>query len=154
MQRPMRRAERATEDEAAFELLERAAYGVLSTVGSDGLPYAVPISHVVRNGVIYLHCALEGRKLDNIAAQPAVSFCVVGHTKLLPGKFSTEYESAIASGKARLVGGEEKQQALIGFLEKYSPEFLQEGMKYLAGMIERTTVVCIDIDHISGKARS
>lgn len=153
MQRPVRRSDRAIDVSDAIALLSAATYGVLSTVGSDGLPYAIPLSYILRDWVIYLHCAPEGRKLDNIKSNSAVSFCVVGHTKTLPGQFATEYESAIASGKAKLISGDEKREALIGILEKYSPDFMKEGLKYLAGKIDKVSVIRIDIDHISGKAR-
>lgn len=81
MQRPMRRADRAMDLEDAAALLSQGTYGVLSTVGGDGKPYAVPLSYIFRNGAIYFHCATEGRKLDNLAANSAVSFCVIGQTK-------------------------------------------------------------------------
>ena len=152
-QRPVRRSDRAIDVADAIELLKSVSYGVLSTVGGDGLPYAIPLSYIFRDRVIYFHCAHEGRKLENIESNPAVSFCVVGHTKTLPEMFATEYESAIATGVARLVSGDEKRDALIGILEKYSPDFMTSGLKYLAGKIDAVTVVRIDIDHISGKAR-
>ena len=111
------------------------------------------MSYVFRDGVIYFHCADEGRKLEHIEANPAVSFCVVGHTKTLPEQFATEYESAIAFGDATRVGGEEKRQALVWILEKYSPDHMASGLKYLAGKLDQVTVVRIDVDHLSGKAR-
>ena len=153
MHRPARRSDRVVDVSDAVALLSIATYGVLSTVGSDGLPYAIPLSYIFRDRVIYLHCATEGRKLENIKSNPAVSFCVVGHTKTLPNEFATEYESAIASGTASLVSGDEKRDALIAILEKYSPDFMESGLKYLAGKIDAVTVVRIDIDNISGKAR-
>ncbi|MQY51812.1 pyridoxamine 5'-phosphate oxidase family protein [Rhodocyclus tenuis] len=151
--RPPRRADREIPTAEAEALLTAGTYGVLSTVGSDGLPYAIPVSYTYRERVIYVHCAPEGRKLDNLAANPAVSFCVVGHTQTLPRHFSTEYESAIAAGTARLVDGDEKERALVALLEKYSPEFMAQGHKYIAGKIERVAVLRIDVEHVSGKAR-
>lgn len=153
MQRAMRRADRAMDLENAAALLSQGTYGVLSTVGGDGKPYAVPLSYIFRNGAIYFHCATEGRKLDNLAANSAVSFCVIGQTKTLPREFATEYESAIASGNASPVFGEEKREALVGILEKYSADFMESGLKYLAGQLERVSVIRIDVDHVSGKAR-
>lgn len=151
--RAPRRADRAMETDDAELLLTKGIYGVLSTVGGDGKPYAVPLSYVFRDGVIYFHCADEGRKLEHIEANPAVSFCVVGYTKTLPDQFATEYESAIAFGDATRVSGEEKRQALIWILEKYSPDYMASGLKYLAGKLDQVTVVRIDVDHLSGKAR-
>ena len=153
MEKPLRRADRAMALDDAQSLLARATYGVLSTVGSDGVPYSTPLSYVYADNRIYFHCAHEGRKLDNIAAHPTVSFCVVGHTQTLPREFATQYESVVAFGSACTVGGEEKRAALLHLLEKYSPEFMVSGMKYLEGKFVETTVVRIDIDHLTGKAR-
>ena len=152
-QRPVRRTDRAISTSDAIDLLASANYGVLSTVGEDGRPYAIPLSFVFHGRVIYLHCAKEGRKLDNLRNNPAVSFCVVGHTKVLPGEFATEYESAIASGTARLISGDEKQQALIKFLEKYSPDYIEQGLEYIAASIDKVEIIRIDVDEISGKAK-
>ena len=152
-QKPIRRSDRKISHDDAMALLASATYGVFSTVGEDGRPYAIPLSYVLDDRVIYVHCATEGRKLDNIRANPAVSFCVVGHTKVLPGEFATEYESAVASGTARLVLGDEKQMALVRLLEKYSPDFMKQGLKYIAGSLDKVEVIRIDIEEISGKAR-
>lgn len=153
IQRPVRRADRSIDSDDAASLLSHGTYGVLSTVAGDGTPYAVPLSYIFRNGAIYFHCATEGRKLDNLAANSAVSFCVVGHTRTLPREFATEYESAIASGNASPVFGEEKREALVGILEKYSPDFMASRLKYLAAKLEQVTVIRIDVDYLSGKAR-
>lgn len=154
--RPIRRSDRRISPDDAKALLASAPYGVLATVGEDcegREAYAIPLSYVVDGDSLYFHCALEGRKLDNLRANPRVSFCVVGRTKTLPGEFATEYESAVVSGRATIVDGDEKQAALLQLLEKYSPNFIPQGIKYIAGKTAQTTVVRIAIEHLSGKAR-
>ena len=153
MHRPMRRQDRETTAAEARELLARCDYGVLATVDADGQPYAVPLSYAFREGAIYFHSALDGHKLDNIKANAAVSFCVVGKTEVLAREFATRYESVVAFGTANEVDGEEKRAALVALLEKYAPEYLAQGIKYLAGKTGATRVVRIDIAHVSGKAR-
>src|SRR5512141_2211937 len=108
MQRPIRRNDRALANEQAIEILQKGEYGVLSTVSPDGQPYGVPVSFVYTNHALYFHCAVEGHKLDNLASNPRVSFCVVGATEVLPDKFATRYESAIVFGKANELTGDEK----------------------------------------------
>ena len=151
--RPMRRSDREIAEHEAKGLLVDAEYGVLSTVGSDGQPYGVPLNYVYKNGSIYFHAALSGQKIDNIDSNAKVSFCVVGKTKVLPDKFATEYESAVAFGVAAEVNGSEQQDALLWLLEKYCPEFVEEGKRYIEQKNKITKVVRIDINHISGKAR-
>lgn len=153
MRRPVRRQDREIGGEEARKLLESCSYGVLATTCNDGQPYAIPLSYVFNDNCIYFHCAREGQKLDNIRANPAVSFCVVGQTKTLPNKFATEYESAVAFGIAEEIHDSEKRAVLFKILEKYSPEFLAEGARYLAGKFDQTAVVKIAVNHLTGKAR-
>jgi uncharacterized protein len=148
-----RRADRTISKEEADELLDRAEYGILSTVGADGLPYGIPVSYCVIGDDIYFHCAMEGRKLDNIAHNPQVSFCVVGKTNVLPDKFSTEYESTVVSGTAGEVFDKEKQKGLEGLLHKYSVGHFEKGLKYIEALNYKTRVYRIHIESISGKAR-
>jgi len=151
--RTVRRRDREIETHEALALLASCEYGVLSTAGRDGQPYGVPLSYVYKDNCIYFHCALDGHKLENMADNERVSFCVVGRTRVLPDSFATEYESAVAFGTAAEARGPERQGALLLLLEKYSPEHIAEGKKYIDRKDQATKVIRITIDHISGKAR-
>ena len=152
-ERPIRRKDREISEEDARQLLANGEYGVLSTVGADGLPYGVPLNYVYRAGEICFHSAPEGRKVEHLTAGAPASFCVVGATELLPEKFSTRYESAIASGEIRELEGEEKIQALGWLVEKYAPEFLPQGKSYIAQGEGKTRVFALCVRHITGKRR-
>jgi len=151
--RNVRRKNREIGMEHAIELLANCEYGVLSTVGKDGQPYGVPLSYAYKDNRIYFHCALNGHKIENMENNPQVSFCVVGTTKVLPEKFGTEYESAMAFGIASEVFGPERYGALLLLLEKYSSEFIDQGKKYIDQKDQATKVFKIEINHMSGKAR-
>ena len=153
MHRSIRRKDREINLEKAKVLLAEGEYGFLATVGTNGQPYGVPLNYVFTNNCLYFHCALEGHKLDNIKTNNKVSFCVVGKTRVLPDKFSTEYESAMAFGRASVVQGTERYQALSGLVEKYSPDFIEEGKKAIAHYDDKTLIIKMDIDYISGKSR-
>lgn len=152
MFKQIRRKDREISTDEAKQILKKGEYGVLSTFG-DEYPYGVPVNYVYFNDCIYFHCAKEGHKLNNIEVNPNVSFCVVGKTKLLPEKFSTIYESAIIFGRARLVEGEEKKNALLELIKKYSAEYIESGIEYINRAIENTNVVKIEILNLTGKAR-
>lgn len=151
--RPLRRLDRGLSPQETEQLLLQGEYGVLSTVDPQGQPYAIPLSYAFRDGSIYVHCALSGHKLDNLATNPRVCFCVVGRTELLPAEFATRYESVLAFGTASEIDGEERINALRWLLEKYSPDFLAEGDIYIEQQQAATRVIKINIDQLSGKAR-
>jgi uncharacterized protein len=151
--RLMRRSDRAISPEEAITLLTQADYGVLSTVGDDGLPYGVPISFVLIDQALYFHSAMEGRKLDNLTVQPWVSFCVVGQTEILPARFTTAFESVIVHAKASEVFGEEKRCALEALITKYAAAYHQEGLAYIEKTQAKTRVIKLAMESLTGKAR-
>jgi len=151
--KPMRRVDRQMTETEALELLRQGEYGILSTVDSEGRPYGIPLNYASAAGVVYVHCATTGAKLQNIAANAKVCFTVVGKTEVLPDKFATNYESVIVSGSAAIIGDSEKIAALEQFLYKYSPDFLESGREYIAKAQANTVVVKITIDQLSGKHR-
>jgi len=148
-----RRKDHAITEEEAIALLKKAEYGVLSTVTENGKPYGVPLNFCIIDHCIYFHCAVEGQKIDNIKQNKSVSFCAVGNTEILPDKFGTKYESVIVSGEIEEVFDVNKQLALEGLLHKYSPEFIDKGIKYIEGLKEKARVFKITINKLTGKAR-
>ena len=149
----MRRKDKAMQGGAVIGLLQNGEYGVLSTVDGNEQPNGVPLKYVQMNNCIYIHCVLEGHKLDNLALNHKVSFCVVGRTNLLPAEFSTEFESVIVFGRASVIEGEERYQALNALIEKYSPDFVSEGSAYIEKFDSQTHVVRIEIAKMTGKAK-
>jgi uncharacterized protein len=153
MFRKMRRSEREKGAEDITRILKDGEYGVLSTIGESGYPYSTPLSYTYINDSIYFHSAKVGEKLDNIIYNEKVCFCVVGRTEVLPEEFSTEYESVIIFGKASVVLEEEKKNAFISLIDKYSKDFMKEGLAYIDRAIQNTTVIKITIDRVTAKGR-
>jgi nitroimidazol reductase NimA-like FMN-containing flavoprotein (pyridoxamine 5'-phosphate oxidase superfamily) len=149
----MRRKDRLLSNDETVSIIEKGEYGILSTVSSSNEPYGVPLNYCFINDNIYFHCALEGKKLDNIANNSKVSFCVVGETKIQPENFSTEFESCIVQGTAIEVIDEEKHMALKGLIQKYSQQFEFEGLEYIKKVQEKTKVLKIVSKSFSGKAK-
>ncbi len=104
-------------------ILREAKFGRLGTCAYNQ-PYVVPVCFVYHDGKVYLHCANEGRKLENISKNPHVCF-EVDSGEIVEGpeacKFSTIYESVIAFGEARIQDKpEEMFQALKLLMDKYA----------------------------------
>jgi hypothetical protein len=147
----MRRQEREVSEAEARYILGRADHGVLATVGEDGWPYAVPVNHVLRGNSLYIHCALEGHKLENLAHEERVSYCAVARATVVPELLSTLYESAVVFGHAVLVAdAEEKRKALIWLVERFSVEEA-EAAAALSKWSHKTAIIRIDIERITGK---
>lgn len=153
MSRELRRSDRKVSDTEAEELLQQGEYGVLSTSDAEGQPYGVPLSYALLDNAIYFHCALEGHKLDNLAANSRASFCVVGVTEVLPEKFSTRYISVIVFGRVIEALDQDKQRGLEALVDKYSPDHREKGLQYIAADAAKTRVFKLQIDSICGKAR-
>lgn len=152
MVQDMRRKDRKLNEDEAKEILEAGTYGVLSINSGSGYAYGVPLSYVYSNNRVYFHWALEGQKLNRVRHDNKVSFCVVEEARPLPEKFSMGYRSVIALGKMSEAVGEEKMDALLLFVKKYSPDYLEQGKQYAVHAGDKTVVFRIDIEHLSGKA--
>jgi uncharacterized protein len=149
----MRRKDRQVDEASAIEILKNGEYGVLSMCTIDVAGYGIPMSYAYTNEAIYFHCATEGFKLESLKLNNKVSFCVVGKTELLPSEFATRYESVIVAGQIIEVSDDEKKDGLIHIVEKYSPNFTKQGMKYIDSHFDDVKVLKLVIQSITGKSR-
>lgn len=150
--RPMRRKDRLVSEERAREIMKNAEYGILMTADRGGQPYGVAVSHVMEGDRIYFHCALVGRKLDNIRENPKVCMSCVSNTYVDQDAFTHRYESAVAEGTAVMIEDrEEKLHALRLIAGKYAPQTFKDSDDYILPKMDKTGVVRIDLETISGK---
>jgi nitroimidazol reductase NimA-like FMN-containing flavoprotein (pyridoxamine 5'-phosphate oxidase superfamily) len=111
------------------------------------------VNHVLSGDAIYIHCAVEGHKLENLAHEERVSFCAVASARAWPDKLSTMYESAVAFGRASVVAdAAEKRRALELLAARFCGEVTPEAEKAIAASESRTAVVRIEVERITGKA--
>lgn len=148
----MRRRKQELSREEAVRIMESGAYGVLGTAGTDGWPYAVPLSYAWLDGRIVFHCAPEGHKMDALRAEARVSFAVVGSNEVRPEDYTNVYTSAIAFGTARIIEDDAEKRALCrAFALRYCAG-LEEGVEEeIDKLIGRTALVAIDVERLSGK---
>ncbi len=158
--RPVRRSERQITADQIERILMTSEIGYLGVLGDNRYPYVIPLGFCYDNskGRIYFHSALAGHKLDAIKEHAKVCFSVVGPTTVLPDDFSLAYESVVVFGKAHVVDGVEKRQLLQKMFDKYflgkGKVSVQEGLEYIDENIDKTIVVGIDIEHMTGKKRA
>lgn len=172
----MRRKDREMDADFAYSIIDKSHFGTIATINEDGSPYCLPVSHARQGERIYIHGACQGTKIENIRNRPQVCISFVGDVEVPPpftreefeksledpatfgrkvsGKFTTEYESAVAFGTATVV--EDREEKILGLRlisEKYTPG----NMPYFDAVIEvsldRTCVIRIDIADIKGKRK-
>jgi nitroimidazol reductase NimA-like FMN-containing flavoprotein (pyridoxamine 5'-phosphate oxidase superfamily) len=151
---PMRRKERQLSLEDTKSILQSAEYGTLSMNGTEGAPYAVPLSFVCDGEAVYFHCAMQGHKIDCLRADPRVCFTAVGAVKAVYEKhFTTNYESAMLGGIAQEVEDDaEKRRVLRLLCEKYLPDYEEKIDLAIDHSIGRTAVWKIAPQWMTGKA--
>lgn len=141
-------------DEKCKKMLGHQVYGRLATSDSANIPYITPVNYAYANDSIYIHCALKGRKLDNIAFNPSVCFEISAPGNLYISEracgFSMRYWSILVSGTAGLVRETaEKREALDAIMRKYAGQF--DYSDPTDEELEKVNVIKINIENISGK---
>ena len=150
----MRRKDKALSPEELAEVMAKAEYGELSTVDENGMPYGVPVNFVYEGNKIWFHSATEGHKVQNMAKNAKVSFCVITDVGLLPSEFNTRFRSVIAFGTVAQVEDEAQKVAVFHkILDKFSPDFQESGAKYIADAGHNAKVYEITVDHITAKGK-
>lgn len=133
------------------EILKNEVRGVLAVNGDDGYPYALPINFYFdeENNKIYFHSGKVGHKLDAIAKNNKVSFCVYDKGYHKDGHWSLNIKSVIIFGHIYTVN-EWKDDLIVAFSKRFTDD-----TEYIYSEIEKfksnTVLLCLNIEHITGK---
>lgn len=148
----MRRVEREiTDPEELDQILQQAS---LLHLGLHDGPevYVVPLNYGYRAGALYLHSALEGRKIECLKRDPEVCFTIIAEQTVVPAAkpcgWSLRFRSIIGWGTARfLTTVEEKRAGLEVFMDQFTtgPHELPDEA------VANTAVIRIDIKRLTGK---
>ena len=149
MFREMRRKSQLLSPDECLAVLERGTSGVLAVHGDGGYPYAVPLSYAYGEDRLWFHCARDGHKLDAIARDPRVSFCVVDRDQVVPPEYTTYFRSVVLFGRARVLEDpSEIRSALERLALRYFPE---DSPEHRRGVLERelpaVAVVEVAVEH-------
>lgn len=153
MFKEMRRKKQILSLEECIEILNRRTSGVLAVSGDNDYPYSVPLSYAYYNNKIIFHSAKSGHKLEAIARNEKVSFCVIDKDQIVPDEYTSYFRSIIVFGKARIIeDGDEKISALEILAKKYAPG--HEESRRMQTINRELNTVCIielSVEHMSGK---
>lgn len=162
MKHPMRRAKRQIDESEALALLRQCNWGVLSTVGADGLPYGVPLNYCLderpagdtTERVLIFHAAPEGRKIANLRHCARAAFVAVAADELAPEKYTTIYASVMASGPVRIIDEPDAKRAgLFKLVAAIAPVHPDLGAAHIEKWLDGCVVLELVIEEVSGKKR-
>lgn len=133
-------------------LLAKALVGRLGTCNRNE-PYVIPICFFHIEDKIYFHSGLQGKKIENMKANPRVCLQVDDYHLVpspRPCDFTMHYRSVIIFGRVRFLRDpEEKLKALKAMLGKYDTSHSNQPID--EAMVERVAVGQIIIEKMSGK---
>lgn len=151
MFRSMRRFKQQLSQQECENVLSHAPRGVLAVHGEDGYPYAFPMNYLYLNGKIYFHCAKVGHKLDALAADERVSFCVMDEGFRKPGDWALNIKSVVIFGRVKKADAAQKMEELLRRIGlKYYPtaESVEEEIRKAGAQVQ---ILELSIDHMTGK---
>ncbi len=153
MFREMRRFKQQISREECLRVLQEEKRGVLSVHGEDGYPYGVPMNHWYSpaDGKLYFHGARAGHKIDAIAKDDRVSYCVFDTGYRREGEWALNVSSVVIFGRLRPVTDQEKVIEICSRLcEKFTEDeaYLQRELQH---SLPRVLCLELTIEHMTGK---
>jgi hypothetical protein len=148
----MRRNDKEISDRTEIERILVQSQVCHIAMHDDRYPYIVPVNYVWLDNCIYIHSALEGKKISLLKRYPAVcvEIDVSGGVIEKPNACvcSFTYESIIAFGTAHFVKQvDEKRKALRSLCFKH----LKKEYSFNEKDVESVSVIRIEIDEITAK---
>ena len=149
----MRKNEKEIKDNAIIEDILRTNHVCRIALSHNDFPYIVSMNYGYKDGVIYLHSASEGKKIDIIKSNNNVCFEITDSVKTIHSgeacKFTTAYRSVIGFGKIHIVDSvDEKKEGLLSLMTQHT---FKSDWDMPAEAIDKQTVLKITIDEITGK---
>lgn len=151
MFRPLTRIKQQLSDRECKDILNQELRGVLAVNGDNGYPYALPINFYFdeNNNKIYFHSGKVGHKLDAIAKNDKVSFCVYDKGYKKADEWSLNIKSVIVFGRIHTVDNW-SDDLMVDFCKRFTDD-----IEYIESEIKKfknnTVILCLEIEHISGK---
>ena len=147
----MRKQDRECLDPAFFDEVFTTAEDLCLAMHDGDFPYVIPLNFVRQGNSIYIHCALEGHKLDCIRTNPNVAFTLAADVRIHREKSTTYYKSVCGTGRASFVEDPaEKGRALNALAKRYAAQCPTPTPD---AALARTGVVRIDIVDLVGKRK-
>lgn len=148
----MRRKDKEIKNKVEIEDIIRKAEICHIAVCDGDTPYVFPVNFGYGKNCLFIHSALEGRKIDILRKNDKVCFQM--ETDLELNKSDTvcdwemKYRCVIGYGKAKfLEGTEEKREALKILLEHYSDKEVEIPIE----KVDSVKMIKVEIESMTGK---
>lgn len=150
----MRRRVIETESEIA-EVIQQSEVCYVSMITPEGFPYVVPMNFGFEAGVLYLHGAKSGKKMEALAQNPNV--CVVFSTdhelryqnELVACSWSMKYRSVLVHGMVEMI---EDFDAKVAALNIIMRKYAGRDFKYSAPAVREVQPFKITNARFEGRA--
>jgi nitroimidazol reductase NimA-like FMN-containing flavoprotein (pyridoxamine 5'-phosphate oxidase superfamily) len=164
----MRRNEFNVQDKQSItKILSECEYGTLSLI-SQGKPYGVAVNFVWYNEKIFIHGALQGRKVDAINENHLASFLVVQAFSTIPSYFSNTmaacpatqfFASVHCEGTIKEIKTPQAKAIVLNkLMEKLQSEGKYEPIAYekaiYTSMIDKTAIFELNPTQLSCKIKA
>lgn len=151
--RPLARSRQALSLDECIRVLQAEKRGVLSVMGDNDYPYALPINHWYDpdDGRIYFHSGPDGHKIDAMRRDARACFCVTEKAEPAEDGWSWYFNCVIVFGKLEIVREHEKALQISRELSYH----FTDDRDYIEWEIAHSghRVLCFALipEHISGK---
>jgi uncharacterized protein len=150
----MRRAKHEITDPAELDRVLGEAQVLFLGLHDAPAPYVLPVCYGHDRGVLYVHSAAIGTKVDLLRACPDVGFSASTDMTVIPGAaacaFTCTAESVVGVGRARIVeDAGERTRGLEAIMRHYDAS--RDQHVFSPDSLSRTLVIAIDIGSLRGK---
>jgi nitroimidazol reductase NimA-like FMN-containing flavoprotein (pyridoxamine 5'-phosphate oxidase superfamily) len=127
----------------------------VSMVDANNKPYVLPFNFGYKNGIIYLHSAPEGKKINILKNNPNV--CINFSTahnlfsinEEIACSYGMQYKSVLINSKVEFIENDnEKIEAFNIFMKNYVKN---RDFKYSSPSIKEVAVFKVKVDNFTGK---
>ncbi len=136
------------------EIIGKCQVCYVGMVDENNLPYVVPFNFGYREGVIYLHSALEGKKMTTLKNNPEVCIVFSADHKLhaqseqVACSYSMHYRSVQAFGSVEFIEDREQKMEILNII---MANYAEREFHYNEPSLREVSTYKVNVKRFSGK---
>lgn len=136
------------------QIIDKCDACYLGMVDQEGLPYVLPFNFGYEEGIIYLHSAPTGRKIDIIKNNPNVCVAFSTDHKLffrhetVACSYGMDYRSVLAFGKIVFIEDYDEKARILNLIMR---KYVGKDFSYNAPAINNVAIYKVEISKIEAK---